>query len=279
MRFLSDKPDLPKPQIDESDRETNTLYFITKTVGQGSCHAASDAWIKENNSYKQCVVLDRRVRNEMTVNSPAEAYALLNDIQSELIMRPIAYYQTVETDQYGDKKIIAGSLLVERVASRGSIIDDFNRFSGDPLRKKIFLKQLVEGLQSIHAAGIAHRDINPSNVMFSTEKEHPMYIDFSIAQKSSTQLSPLGIPVGTANWVGYEMCPGQNPPDTNPFILDIAALGLLFSTLLGLRHPCTRTFSLPQCSLSLEIVMPCSLRIRKIKRTQIYRQSSNSFWT
>ncbi|TNC17584.1 serine/threonine protein kinase [Georgenia sp. 311] len=69
---------------------------------------------------------------------------------------------------------------------------------------------LAEGLDAIHAAGIAHRDLKPGNVMLSADG--PVIIDFGIAQVADdVRLTQTGMVTGTPGYLDPDVLAGGDP--------------------------------------------------------------------
>jgi serine/threonine protein kinase len=69
-------------------------------------------------------------------------------------------------------------------------------------------KGLLEGLKAIHAYGVIHRDIKPTNILISADG--PKIIDFGIAQSSeATSLTSTGLIAGSPAWLSPEQINGD----------------------------------------------------------------------
>jgi len=67
---------------------------------------------------------------------------------------------------------------------------------------------LAEALESIHAAGVVHRDMKPSNVLLSADG--PRVIDFGISvQVEASRLTQTGVTVGTPAFMSPEQLVGD----------------------------------------------------------------------
>ncbi|HLT84125.1 MAG TPA: protein kinase [Phototrophicaceae bacterium] len=69
---------------------------------------------------------------------------------------------------------------------------------------------LAEGLDTIHAAGITHRDLKPGNVMLAADG--PVIIDFGIAQVADdVRLTQTGMVTGTPGYLDPDVLAGADP--------------------------------------------------------------------
>ncbi|GAA1466805.1 serine/threonine protein kinase [Nocardiopsis exhalans] len=84
-------------------------------------------------------------------------------------------------------------------------VREFGPLSGDMLRT--FSLGMAEGLAALHAAGIAHRDIKPGNVILSPDG--PKIVDFGIAVEVGTENSDdPSSSYGTPGWTAPERYSG-----------------------------------------------------------------------
>jgi serine/threonine protein kinase len=85
-------------------------------------------------------------------------------------------------------------------------------------------KGLLEGLKAIHAYGVIHRDIKPTNILISADG--PKIIDFGIAQSSeATSLTSTGLIAGSPAWLSPEQING----DKVTFFSDIFSAGAVLN--------------------------------------------------
>ncbi|MGW2725572.1 serine/threonine-protein kinase [Streptomyces sp. NPDC001492] len=67
--------------------------------------------------------------------------------------------------------------------------------------------ELAEGLRAVHRAGLAHRDVKPSNVLLA--RRHPLLIDFGIARAADdTRLTGTGGVIGSPGYMAPEQATG-----------------------------------------------------------------------
>jgi serine/threonine protein kinase len=81
---------------------------------------------------------------------------------------------------------------------------------------------LVEGLRSVHAAGLIHRDLKPANIMLGPNG--PIVIDFGLAvlRERDVHMTGTGQPVGTPAYMSPEQARGERDLTTAS---DVYALG------------------------------------------------------
>ena len=67
--------------------------------------------------------------------------------------------------------------------------------------------ELAEGLRAVHRAGLAHRDVKPSNVLLA--RRHPLLIDFGIARAADdTRHTRTGGVIGSPGYMAPEQAAG-----------------------------------------------------------------------
>jgi serine/threonine protein kinase/tetratricopeptide (TPR) repeat protein len=101
--------------------------------------------------------------------------------------------------------------------------------------------ELCAALQSIHGAGIIHRDIKGRNIMLASRNgvACTVLMDFGIARlldqsaDTSTQLTRDGMGIGTPGYMAPEQRKGKEPTPAT----DIYALGVVLYELLTAKHP------------------------------------------
>jgi hypothetical protein len=125
---------------------------------------------------------------------------------------------TPDRPQYLVMEFVDGPTLAARMASGPLPPRDVARITRD----------LAEGLTAVHAAGIVHRDVKPSNVLLAQGRSgHPIaakLADFGIACSiENTRLTTPGIVLGTLTYMAPEQLRDADPGTP----VDIFALGLV----------------------------------------------------
>ncbi len=138
-------------------------------------------------------------------------------------------------------------------------IDGFNLRqvlkSGKPLPERAactLMAQLCDGFQGLHKLGLAHRDINPDNIMVTHEARQVKLMDFGLVQDSQGLLKlyeqadilqgddfvdnlDKGFIAGTPEYMAPEQISDPQNSDTNKTdtTADVFALGVIFYELLA----------------------------------------------
>lgn len=117
-------------------------------------------------------------------------------------------------------ELIEGKNLKDDVAANG-------RYVGDDLER--LARKLIEATKAVHAAGIVHRDIKPTNVMVSAAG--PILVDFGIAMgEGESHVTRTGLVMGTPGFIAPEIIDGAESDDATDWwsvasVLAFAATG------------------------------------------------------
>lgn len=117
-------------------------------------------------------------------------------------------------------ELIEGKNLREDVRVNG-------RYTGDDLER--LARKLIEAVEAVHAAGIVHRDIKPTNVMVSVSG--PVLVDFGIAMgEGESHVTSTGLVMGTPGFIAPEVIDGAESDDMTDWwsvasVLAFAATG------------------------------------------------------
>ncbi|NEG72432.1 serine/threonine-protein kinase [Bifidobacterium ramosum] len=95
-------------------------------------------------------------------------------------------------------ELIEGKNLRDDVKANG-------RYTGDDLER--LARKLIAAVKAVHAAGIVHRDIKPTNVMVSVSG--PVLVDFGIAMTGGeSHVTRTGLVMGTPGFIAPEIIDG-----------------------------------------------------------------------
>lgn len=117
-------------------------------------------------------------------------------------------------------ELVEGKNLREDVAANG-------RYLGDDLER--LAEKLISAVKAVHAAGIIHRDIKPTNVMVSVTG--PVLVDFGIAMgEGESHVTRTGLVMGTPGFIAPEVIDGAESDEMTDWwsvasVLAFAATG------------------------------------------------------
>ncbi|PAU69770.1 serine/threonine protein kinase, partial [Bifidobacterium italicum] len=117
-------------------------------------------------------------------------------------------------------ELIEGDNLRQDVAQNG-------RYVGSDLER--LAEKLIAAVHAVHAAGIVHRDIKPTNVMVSVTG--PILVDFGIAMgEGESHVTSTGLVMGTPGFIAPEIIEGQEATEATDWwsaasVLAFAATG------------------------------------------------------
>jgi serine/threonine-protein kinase len=110
-----------------------------------------------------------------------------------------------------------------------------HRDHGDtiPLHRSLtILHRIAQGIDAVHAAGIVHRDVKPSNIVIEEDTGRPVLVDFGLAVPSADPAAALAI--GTPQYMAPEQAGVGVPGAAVTARTDVYALGIAaFEMLTG----------------------------------------------
>jgi serine/threonine protein kinase len=120
------------------------------------------------------------------------------------------------------------------VTLRQTLDDDHGRIA--PPRALHLARQLLAGLEHVHAQGIVHRDVKPENVLVSSDPgfdDHLRIVDFGLAQLHDGAVLPAEVAIGTPSYMAPEQCRRECIADERSDLY--AAAVVLFEMLTGVK--------------------------------------------
>jgi serine/threonine-protein kinase len=138
-------------------RESNHPYQIQKALGQGLCTAA---YLARDESSDLDVVV--RVLRPELVNSPEIRARFLDLSRRSVRLVHHNLVLTREVDAYPDRHIYFAVRDYVPGVTLQKLLESGRGFSADQIIK--VLRQLLQGLTPVHANGLVHGSIKPSNI-------------------------------------------------------------------------------------------------------------------
>ncbi|QIM21505.1 serine/threonine protein kinase [Phycicoccus sp. HDW14] len=119
--------------------------------------------------------------------------------------------------------------------SAASLVGDHGRLP--PLLVAELLRQLLSALESVHGAGLVHRDVKPANLLLvatGTGRPHALLTDFGIAvDEDGPRFTRSGAVTGTPGYIAPEVEEGADPAPA----VDLYAAGQVARALLTGTRP------------------------------------------
>jgi serine/threonine protein kinase len=121
-------------------------------------------------------------------------------------------------------------IVMEHIAG-GTLADRIAAGRADQLDPDRLARELLDALAAIHAAGVVHRDVKPSNVLLD-DGGRAHLTDFGIAQpENATKLTGTGQVIGTLKYMPPEVLAGNPATERS----DLYALGVVLGECLAGR--------------------------------------------
>ncbi|MFL6074582.1 MAG: serine/threonine-protein kinase [Mycobacteriales bacterium] len=133
----------------------------------------------------------------------------------------------VEGDTLALVMPLAATDLRRQLAERGA---------APPAEAARVTARVLDGLASLHAAGVVHRDLKPDNVLLDADGQIRL-TDFSVSRLSGggSRLTTAGVVVGTFSYLAPELLDGTPPAGAS----DVYAAGVLLYELVAGEPPFT----------------------------------------
>ncbi|MDN4475487.1 serine/threonine-protein kinase [Demequina sp. SYSU T00192] len=159
---------------------------VYKVADQGG-HQAALKLVDARQDEVAAARLEREVRALQSLRHPAVPHILDAELD--------------EDETFVVFELVPGETLFDHVQRHGPL-------AGDALAA--FADRTASALEAVHAAGVVHRDVTPSNVMMGPDG--PVLIDFGLAHRSDdARLTREGLVSGTPGYVAPEVIDGAEP--------------------------------------------------------------------
>ena len=154
-------PERKRPHKLTQTRVLDAKYQLGEELGRGASGRVYRAFNRETGEF--CAIKEIAIKDmpESGLRSVQSEIELLHTLQHERIVQ---CYETVRTS---DHLYIVLELMGN--GSLASIVKKFGRFP-EPL-VATYARQVLEGLEHLHAHGVCHRDIKGANVLIAREGE------------------------------------------------------------------------------------------------------------
>jgi eukaryotic-like serine/threonine-protein kinase len=203
-------------------------YHVIKVLGVGGMGAVYQAWDAELN----VAVALKVIRTDTGHRSPSDDEE--QRFKQELLLaRQVTHKNVVRIHDISE---IDGIKYITMPFIHGHDLATVLRKGGKlPIARALrFARQIADGLQAAHDAGVVHRDLKPANVMIGAG-DAALIMDFGISASTDNAVSD-GI-VGTLEY----MAPEQSKGAVVDQRADIYAFGLIFYEMLTSRRQSSAT--------------------------------------
>jgi len=203
-------------------------YYILEQLGEGGMAVVYKAY----DTRLDCNMAVKFIRTESLTAKEAEKTLKRFEIEAQK-MAQLSHTNIVKVTDYGKYKGIP--YLVMPYLEGGTL----KKRLGKPMPCKVaarILLPIAQALAHTHQEGIIHRDVKPSNILF-TKSSQPMLSDFGIAKifKSEATIDLTGktVGVGTPEYMAPEQVSSQSFDQR----VDIYSLGIVFYEMVTGRKP------------------------------------------
>ncbi len=218
-------------------------YLLEKRIGRG---AMGQVYLAKDENLGTRRVAVKTVRQDILSNEDlAEGEAIVRFEREARAAASISHPHIVDVTDFGESADGVFYLVMEYV--EGETLHRLLRREGTlPVKRAVnLLRQIADGVEAAHDAGVLHRDLKPANIFIMTKGKGDGFIkvgDFGLAKivsqtvtdtSSNATPSSRGI-IGTPEF----MSPEQMQPELGVDVrADIYALGTIAYLMLGGKTP------------------------------------------
>ncbi|MBA2494076.1 MAG: protein kinase [Acidobacteria bacterium] len=220
-------------------------YLLEKRLGRG---AMGQVYLAKDKNLGTRRVAVKTVRQDvLSSDDLQEGEAIARFEREAMSAASISHPHIVDVTDFGESADGVFYLVMEYV--EGETLHRLLRREGTlPVKRAInFLRQISDGVEAAHKAGVLHRDLKPANIFIMTKGKGDGFIkvgDFGLAKivnQTVTDVSSNATPssrgiIGTPEF----MSPEQMQPELGVDVrADIYALGTIAYLMLGGKTPFT----------------------------------------
>ncbi len=191
-------------------RDDGGQMYAMKILRDSLSDEGGDRQAQQDPSLKEHVTARERLRREALTLQKIHHPGVCDIVDMELD-DALAFIVT---------ELIEGKNLKEDVETNGAYVgNDLERLA----------TKLIDAVKAVHAAGIVHRDIKPTNVMVSATG--PVLVDFGIAMgEDESHVTRTGLVMGTPGFIAPEIIDGAESSEATDWwsttsVLAFAATG------------------------------------------------------
>ncbi|CAF0981094.1 unnamed protein product [Didymodactylos carnosus] len=208
-------------------------YKVFEELGKGGFATVYKATRKIDNLEVACKMIDRKKIQKTSLQHRMQTRGTMHErLKSEIeIHSRLKHPHIVDLLNYFEDENYV--YLILELCHKGDLekyLKSKKVLSENETR--IYIKQVIEGLQYLHGHGILHRDIKLQNLLL-TENHDIKIADFGLAKKVETRDEKNHTMCGTPNFLSPEIAMRS----AHSFETDVWSLGILISTLLTGRPP------------------------------------------
>lgn len=199
--------------------------------GMGVVYLAEDVFLRRPVALKLLPARDDEAEGPVSGSSlDGPAAALRREAEALASLQSPHVVQVHAFGVHGRRAFFA----MEYVAGKSlAAIVEQHRAHGErvPLGRALaILSRIAEGLDAVHARGLAHRDVKPSNIVIEEGSGRPVLVDFGLAGRGD--IWDLATAAGTPHYMAPELTGMTNAP-VGP-LADVYALACTaFAVLAG----------------------------------------------
>jgi serine/threonine protein kinase len=235
-----DDTTLPNPFPDE--------FRIVRKLGHG---AFGEVWLADDLNLGRCVAL-KTLRHRVAVldasgflESLRKEAQLLACVQHPNVVQIYAWRQC-QAEAYLVLQYVEGGTLRARLSNDGAMPWD---------QAARYIADVSDGLLEVHAKGIVHRDVKPSNILWDPLKDEALLTDFGISART-VEAPGFG---GTPYYMAPEVFRGQTS-----FASDVYSLAASLFHLISGEIPFPAPKWEDQVALILQGLPPFDARFRNV---------------